>query len=140
MVSDKAVRQALYVKLNVSAVTSQLGSGSASLVHGSAPPTAAYPLCVFNKQSGVNDHRVFGGDDARNTLWLVKGVARATSASVAEDIDKAVNDLLHFGDLTITAADDMYLARESDINYSETSGDQTFWHVGGLYRLVYQDT
>lgn len=139
MVNNKAVRQSIYVKLNVSAVTTLLGSGSASLVHGVAPPTAAYPLCVFHKQSGVTTNR-FGGEAFKNHLWLVKGVAKAGSSSAAEDIDKAANDLLHFGDLTITGADDMYLARESDIEYVETDGDIQYRHVGGLYRLCVQDT
>ena len=139
MVNTKAVRQAIYERLNVSAVTSLLGAGSSSLVHGVARSTAAYPICVFQQQSGVTDSLTFGGDHMDNDLWLVKGVARATSSSAAEDIDKAANDLLHFGDLTITGADDMYLARESDVEYVETVGDVQYRHVGGLYRLMYQD-
>jgi hypothetical protein len=140
VVSDKQVRQAIYVKLNVSAVTSLLGSGSASLVHGVGQPSASYPLCVFNKQSGTTADMSMGGTHLNDHVWLVKGVTRATSASLAEDIDKAAYDLLHFGDLTITGADDLYLSRESDVNYSESQGDSTFWHVGGLYRLRYQNT
>jgi hypothetical protein len=69
----------------------------------------------------------------------VKGVTRAPSASLAEQIDKAAFDLLHFGSLTITGADDLMLSRESDVNYSELDGDTKFWHVGGLYRLKYQN-
>jgi hypothetical protein len=140
MVGDKAVRQAIYQKLNVASVTNLLGSGSASLVHAVARPTAAYPLCVFSKQSGITDSLTFGGDHMDNDLWLVKGVARAVSASTAEDIDKAAFDLLHFGTLTITGAQRLFLARESDVSFAETQGDTTFWHVGGLYRLRYQDT
>ena len=139
MVSDKAIRQALYQRLNVSSVTMMLSSGSASLVHGQGPDSASYPLCVFNKQSGRPDLRGFGGNDARNQLWLVKGVVRATSASVAEDIDKAVNDRLHNATLTITGGTTLYLAREGDINYPEVIGDQTYWHVGALYRTVVTD-
>lgn len=138
MVSTKAVRQAIYQKLNVAQVTSLLANGSAGIYHAVAPPTASYPLLIFNKQSGVNDLKVMGGDDARNTLWLVKGVAKATSSSTAEDIDAAANAVLHFGDLTITGADDLYLARESDVEYVETAGDTQYRHAGGLYRLVYR--
>lgn len=139
MVSNKQVRQALYQKLNVPAVTTLLANGSASIHHAVAPPTGAYPLLVFNKQSGVNVDR-FGGEAYRTTLWLVKGVARGQSATVAEDIDKAVFDLLNFGTLTITGANTMHVARESDVEYTETSGDTQYKHVGGLYRLVYQNT
>jgi hypothetical protein len=140
MVSDTAVRQAIYQKLNVSSVTSLLGSGSASLVHAEAPPTANFPLCMFNKQSGITDHMAMGGTHMNSHLWLVKGVTRAPSASLAEQIDKAAYDLLHFGSLTITGADDLMVSRESDVNYSEIDGDTKYWHVGGLYRLMYQNT
>ncbi len=138
MVSDKAIRQGLYEKLNTAPVTSLLGSGSASLVHAGAPSSAAYPLCVYQKQSGRADLMGFGGPGARNQLWLVKGVVRSTKASLAEDIDKAVADLLHFSSLTIAGGESMYLAREGDVNYSEVVGDQTYWHVGSLYRLRVQ--
>lgn len=139
MVSNKAIRQSLYEKLNVASVTTLLGSGSASLVHEVGLPSATYPLCVFFKSSGISDDRVMGGDFTKNMLWTVKGIARSASASAAEDIDKAVNDLLHFGDLAITGADDMYLARESDVEYAETDGDVQYRHVGGVYRLRVQD-
>ena len=134
-IRHKAIRAALYTKLNVASVTSQLGSGSASLVHGPAQPSAAYPICSFAKQSGRNDDLSFGGDANRNQIWTVKGIVRGTSASVAEDIDKAVAELLHFSTLTITGGTTLYLAREGDVEYPETEGDQTYYHVGGLYRI-----
>ena len=134
MVSDKAIRQGIYQKLNVASVTTLLGSGSASLVHHEAPPSSAYPLCVFWKPSGVSEN-AFGIEAFRNQLWGVKGVVKATSASTAEDIDKAVYDLLHMKTLTIAGAQTVTAARESDVNYPETTGDVVFKHVGGIYRL-----
>jgi hypothetical protein len=137
MVSNKAIRAALYTKLNVASVTSQLGSGSASLVHEVAPPTAAYPICLFGRQSDVSRLRM-GGNAFDSQIWMVKGIVRDTSASVAEDIDKAVRDLLDFGSLTITGGSLMHLARESGIDYTETDGDKTYRHAGSLYRLIVQ--
>lgn len=138
MVSETRIRQALYQKLNVAQLTGLLGSGSASLSHGPNENDAHYPLCQFDKNSGLTDMRAFGGDHAQNELWVVKGIAK--TASQAEAVDKAAFDLLDFGDLTITGADDMYLARESDLSYPETQGDTVFWHVGGIYRLRHQDS
>lgn len=138
MVNTKAVRVAIYQRLNVASVTSLLGSGSASLAHEVAQPTAAYPLCVFHKQAGTVTDLAMSGDAFKDHVWLVKGIAKGdpgTSASPAEDIDKAVNDLLHYGDLTISGASDLFLARESDVEYTETDGDVQYRHVGGLYRL-----
>ncbi len=137
MVSNKAIRAALYTKLNVSAVTTQLGSGSASLVHAVAPPASLYPTCIFNRQSDTSTLR-FGGNAMDNQIWMVKGVVRATSASVAEDIDKAVRDLLDFGTLTITGGQSLFMARTSGVDYTEVDGDQSYRHAGSLYRLVVQ--
>jgi hypothetical protein len=138
MVSDTVVRQAIYTRLNVAGITTLLGSGSAGIRHGVAPSDVAYPLLIFNKQAGTTTNRM-GGEAFKAHVWLVKGVSQV-SAGAAEAIDKAANDLLHFGDLTITGADDMYLSRESDVNYAEFQGDTTFWHVGGLYRLIVQNS
>ena len=138
MVSNKAIRAALYQKLNVASVTTLLGSGSASLVHGVAPPSASFPLCVFSKQADTSTLRM-GGNAFDSHTWLVKGISRATSPSLAEDIDKAVRDLLDFGTLTITGGSLLHLARVSGVEYPETDGDQTYRHVGSLYRLVVQE-
>lgn len=137
MVSNKAVRQALYEKLNVPALTTLLGSGSASLVHAVAPSSAHYPLCVFFKSADGSVLR-FGGNAFDSQLWTVKGVARASSPTEAENVDKAVRDLLDFGSLTITGGTLMHLARESGTEYAESEGDQTYRHVVGVYRLVVQ--
>ena len=143
MVNEKAIRQAIYQKLNVAAVTSLLGSGSASIVHGVAPSAARYPLCLFQRQSDVSTLR-FGGNAYDDQLWLVKGVVRLeggnVSPSLAEDIDKAVRDLLDFGTLTISGADDMHLARQTGIEYPEVEGDTIYRHAGSIYRLAVQST
>lgn len=135
MVSDKAVRQGLYQKLNVSAVTTQLGSGSASLFHGEAPADATYPLIIFYKQSGT-PRLALGGQAFKSALWLVKAIDRSGSSSKAEDIDKAVNDALDFKVLSVTGARNLFLARESDVDYSEIDEGQQYRHHGALYRAI----
>lgn len=135
MVSNKAIRQALYTKLNVASVTSLLGSGSASLVYANAPSSATFPLCVFSKQSDTSALRM-GGNAMDNQLWLVKGIVRGTSPSVAEDIDAAVRSILDFGELTISGGSNLFLARTSGVAYQEVEGDQTYQHIGSMYRLV----
>ena len=135
MVSNKAIRAAFYQKLNVASVTTLLGSGSASLVHGVAPPSATFPLCVFSKTSDTSRLRM-GGNAFDSHTWLVKGITNATSPSLAEDIDKAARDLLDFGTLTITGGTLLHLARISGVEYPETDGDQTYRHVGSIYRLA----
>lgn len=137
MVSAKAIRTALYTKLNVSAVTSLLPSGSAGLVHGVAPSSATYPICVFHQQASTSTLRM-GGNAYDSDIWLVKGVSKASSASLAEDIDNEVRTLLDFGTLTVTGGTLMHMARESGVSYTETDGDIQYRHQGSLYRLTYQ--
>jgi hypothetical protein len=63
-------------------------------------------------------------------------VARDTTSSTAEDISKAVDDLLDFGTLTISGGTLLHLARDSDVDYVEVVGDQQYRHHGANYRLV----
>ena len=141
MVNNKLIRQAIYERLNVASVTSLLASGSASIFHAVAPPTAQFPYVVFSKQSGTMVG-VFGptGEAFKDHVWLVKGVTRDTKSGAAEDIDKAVHDRLQHGDLTISGADDMAVYRISDVEYVETVGDTQYRHCGGNYRLAVQDS
>lgn len=135
MVSDKAIRQGIYEKLNVASVTSLLAEGSASIRHAVAPPSGQFPFVIFNKQSGTPTRRM-GGNAFDSQIWLVKAVARDTTSSTAEDISKAIDDLLDFGTLTITGATLLFLARESDVDYVETDGDRQYRHHGAYYRLT----
>jgi hypothetical protein len=139
MVTNKAIRQSLYTKLNVVSVTGLLANGSAGIHHAVAPPTGTYPLIVFSKSSGTQVN-AFRDEAYKTTLWLIKAVAKGKSASASEDIDKAVFDVLNYSTLTISGADDLAVFRESDVEYAETQGDDIFHHVGGLYRIAYQDT
>ncbi len=138
MVSAKAVRQALYTKLNVASVTTSLASGSASLHSMVAPSTAAYPMVVFSQASGVPTH-AFGGDHFDSQLWLVKAIAKGSSSSVAEDVSKAIADALDFENLSITGADNMLTSRESDVVYAEVVNGEQYRHHGFYVRVMFQD-
>ena len=136
-VSQKAVRQALYQKLNVSNVTTLLADGSAGIFHRLVPdrtPPAQFPLLIFNRQTD-SSRWVFGANAYDSQVWLVKGVCKGTTPSPAEDVDAAVRSQLDFGSLTISGGVSMVLARISGVSYAETDGDEIFQHVGGLYRL-----
>jgi len=142
VVSAKAVRQGVYTKLNVSAVTTQLGAGSASLVHGMGGPKAVYPLCAFFQSSAVTSHTL-AAVATDSQLWLVKAITRDTSASatppsasIAENIDAACDGVLDQQTLTLAGGTCLYVAREGAVNYTEVEGDQIFYHVGAYYRVI----
>lgn len=139
MVTAKAVRQALYAKLNVAAVTTLLDAGSASLFHAVAPPNSGFPFVIFNKQSGRPSPRTLT-TELEDELWLVKGVTRGKKSGPAEDIAKAVDDALDLSTLSITGATSLYVARVSDVDYIETDDDDQYRHHGAVYRLVIESS
>lgn len=137
MISGKIIRQAVYQRLNVVAVTSLLSEGSASLFHNVAPPAAhaRYPLVVISKQAGTPSHQ-FGGAHFDSQVWLVKAIDRNTKASDAETVQKAIADRLDFGSLPLSTGRLMGIYRESDVDYTELDGDQQYHHRGCLFRVV----
>lgn len=137
MVSTKAVRQALYERLNTASITTLLTDGSAGIVHGIARPQTRFPYLMFAKQSGTSRLR-FGGNAYDDHVWLVKGVCVDSTSSIAEDIAAAVAARLDFASLTISGGSLMFMARVSDVDYFEPDGDQTYRHHGALYRLSVQ--
>lgn len=137
MVSDKAVRQGLYKKLNVKAITDQLANGSASIHHQVAPSSAEYPMIIFNQQSGVPRHQ-FTGARYDEQVWMVKAVCEGGSSSSAEDIAKAVDDELDWELLTIEGAETMHLEAQSKLSFSEVVDGEQFRHHVALYRLIIQ--
>lgn len=142
MVSSKNVRVGLYNRLNVASVTSLLANGSASLYHAVAPPGSAFPYIVFSKISSVS-RKAMGTNAFDSQLWMVKAVSWGEdrpNASPAEDIAKAISDRLDFATLTITGGTNLYLARESDLDFAEVDDDQVYSHHGSRYRVIVEAT
>lgn len=137
MVSDKAVRQAIYKALNVKAVTDLLANGSASIVHSVAPLGSGYPMIVFNQQAGQAHHQ-FTGSRYDEQTWMVKAVCSGGSSSAAEDICAAADAQLDWVKMPIEGAETMHLAADSKLSYSEVVDGEQYRHHVALYRLVLQ--
>jgi hypothetical protein len=137
MVSTKAVRQAIYKKLNVKAVTDLLAEGSASICHSTAPTGAKYPLVIFQKQASHSD-RAFTGGVYDNEVWFIKAICQGGSSSKAEDIDAQIRLALDWQNLEIAGGESMYLAREDGQDYTEIDSGEQFRHHGATYRLMIQ--
>lgn len=107
-----------------------------SIYYQEAPAGAHFPFVILSKQSGVPTE-AFGDPDAlENDVWLVKAVDRATSADVAESIQARLKTLLNDASLSISGATLLYLRRQSDVEYPETSDGVSYKHAGSLFRLV----
>ena len=130
------LRKSIYQKLTTtSAVSSKLATPT-SVFHGQAPPDAAYPFVIINKQSNRRT-RAFAKTTAFEAeTWLIKAVDRNSTSNRAESISETIGTALINGTLTVSGktVEDIYPT--GDVDYLETEGDQTFRHHGTLFRIV----
>lgn len=135
------VRRALYGRMAGDTTLNNLlgnpASGySKSIYHQQAPAGASYPLVVFTKQAGTPTE-TFGDPSALETdVWLIKAIDRSPSADTAEAIQARLAALLNDAALAISGSTTLYLRRQSDVEYPETSDGVRFQHAGSLFRLI----
>lgn len=139
--SFTATRRGIYGKLAGDTTLNNLlatppSAYSKSIYFHEAPQNATYPFVIFSKQSGTPtqafaDPSVFDSD-----VWLIKGVDRNSSADPAEAIAARIVALLNDATLSISGATNLFLRRQSDVQYPEDSDGVLFQHVGCLFRLV----
>ncbi len=140
------VRRALYGKMSGDTTLNGLlatapGGYSKSIYYQVAPEGAGFPFVVFAKQSSTPSYaladRLLDED-----VWLVKGVARSESshadADTVDAIASRLDDLLTDGTISISGRIQLYLRRESDVDYAEVEDGVIYQHAGSLYRLMYQ--
>jgi hypothetical protein len=137
-----AIRRALYGKLSGdSTLTNQLGSPptgyTKSIYYQLAPQEALFPYVIFQKQTGTPTYAFVAAPAFDTELWLIKGVDRNSTADPVDAIASRLDALLTDGVLTISGATQMYLRRQSDIDYSETHEGAEYKHSGSLFRLIY---
>lgn len=136
-----ATRRALYGKLagdsTLNALLGTPASGySKSIYFQQAPQGATHPFVIFAKQAGT-PREAMGDPSALETdVWLAKGVDRSTSADVAESIQARIQTLLNDASLSISGATLLYLRRQSDVQYPETTDGVQYQHAGSLFRVV----
>lgn len=136
-----AVRRSLYGKMSGdSTLTAMLGtpaSGYAkSIYYEQAPQGAQFPYIIFTKQSGTPSYAL-SARTYDNEMWLIKAVDRSDSADAADNISSRLDALLTDGTISISGRSELYLRRESDVDYSEVIDGQTYRHAGSLFRLIY---
>jgi hypothetical protein len=122
------------------ALLALLGGGTAgtAIYEDHAPDTATFPYVVFNQQAGTWAQAM--GEHTRfvDCVYQVKAVSISAWPKEASAIDAQIDARLHNATLTVTGYGVMECARESDIQYTELSGNQTFNHIGALYRVTLQ--
>jgi hypothetical protein len=132
-----ATRRALYERLAGDATLTGLLSVPDAIYHQVAPQSAAAPFVLFHKQAGTPGWQ-FAGAHIQSELWLVKGVDVGPSAGRAEDIAARLDELLTDAPLTVAGRLLLAVFRDSDIDYSEQHGADTWRHCGALFRVATQ--
>lgn len=136
-----ATRRALYGKLSGDTTLNSLLGAPASgyakaIYHQQAPEKAAFPFVIFSKSSGVPTEAFTVPTVMQTDVWMVKAIDHNTSADGAEAAAARITVLLNDATLSISGGTLLYLRRQSDIDYSETTDGEVYAHVGALYRLV----
>ena len=73
-----------------------------------------------------------------NDLWLIKAVDRSDTADTADNIASRLDALLTDATLSISGKTQLYLRRESDVDYPENADGVVYHHAGSLFRLIYE--
>lgn len=135
------IRRALYGKMagdtTLTALLATPPAGySKSIYYQQAPEGATYPYVIFNKQAGTPRYAL--GDRIHdNEIWLIKAVDRSDTADTADAIASRLDALLTDGTLSISGNTQLYLRRESDVDYPETVDGALYRHAGSNFRLIY---
>lgn len=140
--SGYASRRAIYGKMagdaTLDALLATPPTGySHNVFYQVAPDAADYPFVIFNRQAGTPSYAL-GGRTMDSEVWLVKAVDRSDTADAADAIASRLNALLTDGTVSISGGTQLYLRRESDLDYSEVTDGVAYRHAGSLYRLIFK--
>lgn len=124
---DKAV----FAALNVPAV---LAVAQGGVYVGLAPQGTTAPYVVFQFISGVDEH-TFAGRSI-NALYQVQAISRSRWPKEAEDIDTVTDGLMEDATLSVANYSQVLCRRISVVAYTEEDQGAIVQHVGGLYRIM----
>jgi len=129
------VDKAVYTALNVAAVTNVASGGVFNML---APKGTTPPYVVFQAMSKTDDHAfaLRGG----NAVYMIKAISKQPWPKEALDVDTEVDTVMEDAVLSITGFNLLSCRREEDIYLTEDSGGVLWHHVGGLYRIIADET
>ena len=123
---------AVFAALNVSSVTNEAIGG---VFNGIAPQGTAPPYVVFAAMSKVDDYFAYTGRGGA-AIYMVKAIDRSPWPKTAGDIDTQIDSVMQDASLSITGHSLLSCRRESDIYLTEDQDGIIYQHIGGLYRIV----
>lgn len=133
--ADPKIAAAIFSILDADTALSSLLSGPHEIHQDYAPEKAVLPYVVFSLHTGARTDRSFRGGHVRDQLWLVKGICRGRSATVARGIDFRCEQLLDEAEISLAAGRSLNMRREQDVSLPDADSGETIYQRGGLYRL-----
>ena len=123
---------AIYSVLNVEAVTNEATGG---VFNGIAPQGTEPPFVVFQAMSKVDDYFSYTGRGGA-AIYMIKAIDRSIWPKTAGDIDTQIDSVMQDASLSITGHALLMCRRESDIYLAEDQAGVVYQHIGGLYRII----
>ena len=124
---------AVYSVLHVTAVTNEALGG---VFNSIAPQGTEPPYVVFQAMSNVAEYFNYTGGRSGSAIYMVKAIDRSTWPKVAADIDTQIDSVMQDASLSITDHSLLWCRRESDIYQIEDDNGVIYQHIGGLYRII----
>ena len=100
-----------------------------------APQGIDPPIVVFQAMSKVDDYFSYTGRGGA-AVYMVKAISRSPWPKEAGNIDTQIDSAMQDASLSITGFSLLMCRRESDIYLVEDQGGVIYQHVGGLYRIL----
>ena len=123
---------AVYAVLNIEAVTNEATGG---VYNQLAPSGTEPPYIVFQAMSKVEDYFAFTGRGG-SAIYMIKAIDRSPWPKNAGDIDTQIDSAMQDASLSITGHALLQCRRESDIYLVEDLEGVVYQHVGGMYRIL----
>ena len=123
---------AVFKILNVASVTNEATGG---VFNGVAPQGTEPPFVVFQAMSKVDDYFSYTGRGG-SAVYMVKAIDRSPWPKAAGDIDTQIDSVMQDASLSISGHSLLLCRREEDIYLVEDLAGIIYQHVGGLYRVI----
>jgi len=124
---------AIFDTLNVEAVTNEATGG---VFNSLAPQGTATPFIVFQAMTKVDEYWNFAGGRGGSALYMVKAIDQSPWPKSAGDVDTQIDTVMQDASLSITGHALFVCRRESDIYLAEDQNGVIYQHIGGMYRII----
>ena len=123
---------AVYTVLNVESVVNEATGGVFNVL---APQGTAPPYVIFQAMSKTDDYFAFTGRGG-SAVYMVKVIDRSPWPKAASDIDTQIDSVMQDASLSITGHALLMCRREEDFYLVEEQDGFIYQQVGGLYRIL----